>query len=207
MLADRRRGMPFLRNRSDRAPYSHLSAVQVAVMVMMSVILGVATGLVCRASPPAVRLSETSASTEKLPDFDIKIIGARSKSDPLYGRVALALKSSPLNLEVELDNAETILGVSSRRLSKILLGWREIVTVRVDIYDNVGSASLPCEALKISTTIYVNRQNTDRSSDWTLPTNQQERRWVESIRRNLRKALTGFCKNQKWLGKGELRCN
>ena len=61
--------------------------------------------------------------------------------------------------------------------------------------------------MKIYPTIYVNRQNTDRPVDWTLPTKQQKLTWMESVRRNLRKALNGLCEEQRWLDQNELLCD
>jgi hypothetical protein len=165
-----------------------------------------ATPLSSRLITPPAAPAPAPAPTEGLPDFEIRV-DSIPEGSRLSDRVASGLRSRPLNLEIEVESSKIILGMASRRPSQILSGWHEIVTVRVDISDSISQGKPSSAAIKISTTVYVNRQNTDRPSDWTLPTRQQEILWVESIRKNIRKSLDGVCKRQEWHGRNELYCS
>jgi hypothetical protein len=151
-------------------------------------------------------------------DFAIKIVGTVCPREAVVNALVLkALKDSPLNLKLEMKSGGRILGAASGRRSSILKGWREFISVRLDVsacrslYVYLGAESsyereMRGYGVTVATSLYVNRQNTDRPSDWTMPTDEQSDQWVEGVRDNLRKALTGSCKRGRWVDRKTLIC-
>lgn len=141
-----------------------------------------------------------------LPDFDIKIYSKPAlRTDSVFGVIQDSLTAPPLMLFTERHSPRTLIALASHRASPLLVGWREWVTVRIDL-DYFRYEEPPYLGMTVSTTIYVNRQNTDRPSDWTLPSAQQQNMYVEEIRNKLTPRLSSLCRDHVWLDSSTLRC-
>ncbi len=119
---------------------------------------------------------------------------------------AKALSLPPLRLITQHNGDTSVLGIASYRLSPILSGWRELLTVRVDVSD-LSWEPIPAVGVTISTTLYVNRQNTDRTEDWHLPAPSQEEAYLAAIRTNLKEPLESLCKRFEWSDSDTLVCH
>lgn len=155
-------------------------------------------------------------------DFDIVVHGAlaqkRSRLEPLLIK---ALQDNPLSLSVSHEQNGDIVGIASYRSSKVLVGWREIVTIRIsfgfndrdhgEIYSShINRKRLPKSPPTITiqaiSTLYVNRQNTDNHSDWILPSKTQESQWQSALSGNIKTRLHGLCPKLRWLDDWNLDC-
>ncbi len=132
--------------------------------------------------------SESPQAMLGRPDFSLKIHGTPPDGTSISKRVSEALKSSPLELETSIYGDHTVFGIASYRVSKVLPGWREIVTVRVDLGSSGWSES-KYTGVVISTTLYVNRQNTTSPNDWNLPTEQQNNAYLNIIKSGMLNSL------------------
>ena len=150
------------------------------------------------------------------PDFSMRVVGIQCPNDKIITASLLnALKSDPVALNPKIESRGRFFGIASGRPSRILRGWREFISVRLDatecasfqIYSAGHTREMKGYGFTVSTSLYVNRQNTDRPSDWIMPTYEQGDEWVESIWNNLRQALTGFCDEGKWIDKNTLICS
>jgi len=136
-------------------------------------------------------------------DFDIAVEGRiQDRVGSIYKIMTLALASEPLYLSVEQQSNGDVVGIASYRASTVLKGWREIVTIRLQVEAEVDKFARDhtSKALRVYviSTLYVNRQNTDKPSDWSLPTRMQESLWMNAVRSNLKQALPRLCKVSSW---------
>jgi len=154
-------------------------------------------------------------------DFDLIVYSQLTHQKSRIEKVLIqALASHPLSLSTELQPSGDILGVASYRTSEVLKGWREIVTIRlqtsleapsqyrrrrpmteppVDVAQFIG--------VEVITTVYVNRQNSTRRADWSLPTEAQETLWSLALRANLKHSLESLCKIRNWIDDKTLECH
>jgi hypothetical protein len=138
------------------------------------------------------------------PDFTLTI---RHKS-PLSGSTILraietALTGAPLLLSATRVET-TLIGTAEYRSSPILPGWRELVTVRVDVTSSRHFSDYT--GVTISTTLYVNRQNTVQPADWHLPTPAQEQAYSRAILSDLKTPIQALCLSSEWVDDKTLRC-
>jgi hypothetical protein len=118
-----------------------------------------------------------------------------------------ALAGPPLSLST-IMRTSSVVGTGSYRISPVLSGWREFVSVIINIeleFDHSGA--ITAIGVDISTSLYVNRQNTDRPEDWHMPSPQQDLTYFEAVRGNLKKLLAGLCKTHAWVDDQTLSCS
>jgi hypothetical protein len=140
-----------------------------------------------------------------LPDFDLQILhDPPLKIDNVLKVTQESLGGPPLGFETQLSRS-SLIAVASYRLSPVLKGWRELITVRVDVDESYPPP--PGVGLRLSTTLYVNRQNTDRPEDFHLPSEQQQHAYVEAIKAVLKAPLQSLCKKSIWKDSGTLSCS
>ncbi len=136
-------------------------------------------------------------------DFDLRLV-----EDPLPPISSVltaaqnALETPPLNLIAEKITSSAVAGNGQYRVSSVLPGWHELVTVRADIDDECDG----CLGVKIFTTLYVNRQNTDRPEDWHLPSERQGQTYLNAVRHSFKQPLQSLCTNSKWTDDRTLVC-
>jgi hypothetical protein len=159
-----------------------------------------------------------------LKDFDL-VIRSKVPRQRAYVIQLLvrALRAQPLNLSVAVEPSGDILGVASRRTSKVLKDWREIATIRLKPsfdeqdyiisrrgprigYKRISAGSLHIVGVQAISTLYVNRQNTDSHSDWTLPSASQEALWTKALISNLKASVESICQMPKWIDDYTLDC-
>jgi len=145
-----------------------------------------------------------------LPDFTYTVHGVPPEyklpsNDPVLKELQKAFQHTKIALISELYEENTLIANASYRVSPILPGWREIVTVRVDLRRTSWSEPAFL-GVTISTTLYVNRQNTDRPQDWQLPSEQQETQYLSEIRNRMKEALEALCIQTNWRNPDELIC-
>lgn len=148
-------------------------------------------------------------------DFSLVVFGKAGDDKSRVVRALLrALQQPPLSLTAELQASGDILGVASYRSSEVIPAWREIVTIRLQvraerILGSDASRSGPegrwTIGIEAISTLYLNRQNTDRPTDWQLPTRTQEHLWVEALRKGIKRALTELC-GARWTDDRTLAC-
>lgn len=144
------------------------------------------------------------------PDFSLRILPiSPSHALPTMKVVAKAIdgafRDPPLALESQSLGDNAIIAAASFRVSPVLEGWREIVTIRVDLREAYWNGPGAIGVI-ISTTLYVNRQNTSAPRDWSLPTRQQEVLYLAQIRRQIRGAVASLCKKAEWMNQEDVLC-
>jgi hypothetical protein len=145
-------------------------------------------------------------------DFDIAIEGKLAKAHDIYKILMSALASQPLNLSVEQQSNGDVVGVASYRSSKVLKDWREVVTIRLQVEGKAGKPDGTVRDRKstmyiyVISTLYVNRQNSSKPSDWSLPTQVQESLWMSAVRINLKQSLPKLCNKSSWKDDRILAC-
>jgi hypothetical protein len=159
----------------------------------------------------AILGSDMVLASMGLPDFSLRIRGvpptySLPSTRDIAASVGSALKGSILGLESETSGDEAVIGSASFRVSPVLSGWREILTVRVDLRRENWSKPETI-GVTISTTIYVNRQNTDNPRDWSLPSQEQESTYINEIRDVIGVAASSFCKTAVRLDRENIACS
>jgi hypothetical protein len=142
------------------------------------------------------------------PDFNLSInFKGQMKQDEIYTEIAKSLSNGPLSLSTETHtNQNYILATADDRASAVLRGsWRESITVRADVGPGDGGVGADT-GITISTTIYVNPQNTARPSDWSLPNAEQEKAFIREIRNQLTGEFGKLCAKTDWQGNVVLNC-
>ena len=89
------------------------------------------------------------------------------------------------------------------RTSSIIQGWHEYLTLRgwVENRNEIGQYDIG-----VASTVYVNRQNTDRPEEWHLPTDQQQAAYVAALSLSLKRALQAFCPAGRWRDAETFEC-
>jgi hypothetical protein len=109
-------------------------------------------------------------------DFDAVFGGRAADMGAVRQLVGDVLRAKPFNLNV-MEEGEALVGTRQQLPSDVLDGWREWVTVRVDINargTDVGTS--------IITWMLVSKQATGRRDAWTPPTEPQEAAYVQALR-------------------------
>jgi hypothetical protein len=135
------------------------------------------------------------------PGFDIRLAGIKAEVPELLRASKAGLESKPLDLPVDLRN-QFALGVADARSSVIFPGYREIVTVRVDMAARYSTA---CAV--ISTDLLVNRQNTDAPTDWHRPSSQQQSSYIAAVKSALKSQFERSCQSPRWDDDKTLICD
>jgi hypothetical protein len=112
-----------------------------------------------------------------------------------------ALMAPPLKLSSEIEPSGDVLGTASRRRSDILSGWREFVTIRLQVREAPSKINID-----VISTLYVNRQNTTSSADWSMPSKEQTDAWVDAVKSNVKGALGRLCARPHWMDSQNLVC-
>ncbi|MDB4963978.1 MAG: hypothetical protein JWP01_3977 [Myxococcales bacterium] len=140
----------------------------------------------------AVGITSAPQRVEGEPDFVVSVSGVVTP-ESIYSAISIALVSRPLGeivRRIDEDILGTRRGLVSDVLSTGLQYWFERVTVRVGVRKNY----LGVYGLTVSSTIYVNRQNTDAPSDWRLPQPEQQEAYNQAILASLRSAIDKMCR-------------
>jgi hypothetical protein len=145
-----------------------------------------------------------------LRDFTFRVPGVPPvytlpSNEPVLKELQKAFQHTKIALISEVYEENTLIANASYRFSPILPGWREIVTVRVDLR-RISWGEPAFLGVTISTTRYVNRQNTDRPQDWQLPSEQQETQYLSEIRTRMKEALESLCIQTNWRNPDDLIC-
>jgi hypothetical protein len=137
------------------------------------------------------------------PDFDLRLVGTNVEIPELLRVSKAGLESKPLDLTVGLQN-QFALGVTDidGRPSVIFPGYREIVTVRVDM---VAAPSAVCAT--ISTNLLLNRQNTAAPTDWHMPSWEQQSSYVAAVKTALKSQFERTCQSPRWDDDKTLMCD
>jgi hypothetical protein len=136
------------------------------------------------------------------PDFGFVIQGAApDQMANFLAKAQQALVASPLSLDAEI-HTDYVLGVSDHRLSSILSGYRELVTVRIDAH----AWTYSIESI-VSTDLLVNKQNTSRSSDWHAPSEEQQEKLNRTVKTLLKNELFKMCSKARWIDDRTLDCS
>ena len=130
-----------------------------------------------------------------------------------------ALTSPPLGLDVS-TLISGIKGLSEYRDSKVLPSWREFARVNVSWeedcdykgvgqirgkpLDNLKSAHAYC--IDYSCQLWVNLQNTSKPSDWSKPSEIQERLYERAVGKALKQNLSSLCSAPIWESSETMRC-
>jgi hypothetical protein len=109
-------------------------------------------------------------------------------------RTAVQHGFEAIKLETIARKAKVV-GSAKYRPSPVIQGWRDYITVRA-LLEEGDQAGL--FELGVATTIYVNRQNTDRPDDWHLPSVQQHAAYISAISRSLKRELQRICPTGAW---------
>lgn len=109
-------------------------------------------------------------------------------------RTAVQRSFESLGLETTFKN-EGVLGKAHYRVSPVIQGWRDYVTVRAFFEETDDPDAIE---LAVATTIYVNRQNTPRPEDWHLPSDQQQSAYVTQISTSVKRQLAAVCPRGGW---------
>ena len=131
---------------------------------------------------------------------------ARPTPDEAFVKIREILEGPPLVLSSDVGPNRSIVGSAFYRTSPLLLGWREMVTVRVDI-ETAQQPPPPWLGLTVSVNLYVTPQNTPRPEDWHLPTPQQADTWREHLSSALRSSMAVFCRAPIWQRNNVLLCD
>ena len=126
-------------------------------------------------------------------DFRFRLL-LPSVDDLLAVRTAVQRSFESLGLETLFKNTG-VLGRAKYRASPVIQGWRDYITVRA-FFEETDNPRLV--ELAVATTIYVNRQNTDRPDDWHLPTDQQQSAYVAQLSASLKRQLATMCPRGSW---------
>ena len=116
-----------------------------------------------------------------LRDFDAVFQGRGSDLDSVRRVVMEVLAAKPFNLAV-MEDRGAVVGTRTQLASDVLRGWREWVTVRVDVdaRDRDAGAS-------IFTTLLVGKQAAAEREAWTPPSEAQEAAYVLALRNELQR--------------------
>jgi hypothetical protein len=134
-------------------------------------------------------------------DFTLIIGTNLVASDVQLQRVIIdALQAAPLGLTTRLDTQARlngqIIGRALYQPSRVFPGWRELCTVRLDIDEGINTSF----TIEVATTLYLNRQNTDRKTDWFLPSPSQSATYLQAVEGALKSNLSGFYR-ASWTGR------
>jgi hypothetical protein len=149
------------------------------------------------------------------PDFQLVIRAADEKLFPkILEQSRVALSSEPFRLQAEMHE-RYVLAVSDRRVSPILSGYREMTTVRVDVEDAgrdlgeifIRSTRTQTAGATVSSDILVNRQNTDRTSDWHPASWSQQEAYTAAVKTSLKDKFLNLCDVPRWIDDRTLLCS
>lgn len=142
------------------------------------------------------------------PDFDYIIAGNDSLSkEHIVSETLAALKEVPWNLVTEVRRGQ-IRGIADHQWSKILVGWKENITITLDLYDiEFDDEDVNIFGIEVTTTITVNRQNTSSHLDWTQPSDTQNAVYIGTLRETLSSNLASLCDSDRWIGDYNLYCD
>jgi hypothetical protein len=110
----------------------------------------------------------------------------------------------PLSYAVDASQ-ETIVGTASYRVSPILSPYREMITAKIDMYEE-GTGQIRYFCVRVSVELYVNRYNTTRRRDWRLPNDQQVKLYQQSIKTFIKSSLESICQTYDWQQNAILFC-
>lgn len=128
---------------------------------------------------------------------------------------------TPFKFEEKRGLASGVILSSYGKVSGIIKGWREISTLRIDFikgaslrYDEIFSQTLDDESdrnnlrfqLNFASTVYLNKQNTQEASDWSLPSDIQGRTYDRAVRNAIIAFIKDFCPGFKDLGNETFYC-
>ena len=124
------------------------------------------------------------------PDFEL-VVASRHPvlSSTLLSAARTALAVPPFSLSVQdstLLPSSAVIGTAKYRNSSILKGWREIVTVRLDVTQENNEAHFIA-----SMTIYLNKQNTPNVEEYSGPNALQQEKYLKALRKQLMTELGG----------------
>ena len=124
-------------------------------------------------------------------DFTVSVMAGPDTSKQIVESFNRTLQGPPWLYTTRLEN-QSLLATARDRVSPVLSPWREKVTVRVDFRMGRGVE------FDVATTIYVNRQNTPTDSDWHLPDQTQNQRYVSELLEALKGGLADSCVRLRW---------
>jgi hypothetical protein len=111
-----------------------------------------------------------------LRDFDAVFTGRAGEVAAVRTLVGEVLNAHPFNLTV-MEDGHALVGTRAHAASELLTGWREWITVRVDV-DTRGADA----GTTISTTMLVSKQATTSRDAWTPPSEPQEETYLTALR-------------------------
>jgi hypothetical protein len=115
-----------------------------------------------------------------LRDFDAMFKGRAGDILSVRKLVGEVLRAKPFNLTV-MEDGKAIVGTRAHVASEVLAGWREWITVRVDLDisgDDAGTS--------IFTTMLVSKQATTSREAWTPPSEPQEAAYLLALQNAFR---------------------
>lgn len=111
-----------------------------------------------------------------LRDFDAIFVDRAHEVALVRKLVGEVLRAKPFNLAV-MEDGKALVGTRAQLASDVLTGWREWVTVRVDI-DTRGNDA----GTTIFTTMLVSKQASSNREAWTPPSESQEATYILTLR-------------------------
>lgn len=122
-------------------------------------------------------------------DLEFKLVDVEESVVPtLRKEIKLSFSQKPLRLSFNSSESTSVTGVVDGLASEVLRGWREQMTVRVDIYKKDSNVKVV-----VSSTVYLNRQNTESSEDWHQPTILQTAQYVEAMKNSTYLGINASC--------------
>jgi len=154
------------------------------------------------------------------PDFQFLIRGVSENSfSKILDQSKAALSSEPFKLQAEIHE-RYLLAISDRRVSPILPGYREMTTIRIDVEDAGRDLTEitrrrdrfldnPAQTAGtiVSSNILVNRQNTDRTSDWHPASESQQEAYIAAVKASLKDKFMNLCDIPRWIDDRTLLCS
>lgn len=116
-----------------------------------------------------------------LRDFDAVFHGRGSDLSGVRRMLMEVLAAKPFNLAV-MEDRGGVVGTRTQLASEVLKGWREWVTVRVDVDARESDAGT-----SISTTLLVGKQAAAEREAWTPPSESQEAAYLLALRNELQR--------------------
>lgn len=128
---------------------------------------------------------------------------------PIIDAFVKQLTGAPWDLKARRRDFD-VTASGPRRLSKVVTGWRERLSIYLNGYegeqDNEHGRAATL-SFELATVLYVNRQNTTRPNDWHMPPPEVDGLYQERLLISLKSAMAAACRAGRWWDSETFLCN